>query len=243
MVICKALILVSLLASSACAKVDIDYSHNVAGNGTVITDYRMGDQETSVASGAIRGTGNVINSYSFSTNNSSDLRIEDRFVLTKTADKATTMSVTPSFPPWPGDPGSFKLIGKRWAKNIEIGSLSSSQNYNSSHARSLEASGSKEVKSNSDGGGEFKFSGASQEGTAALAATRISGARNLNVGASLDIGQAKDAKGFDYRTAWSNSGNVSVRSVIGEPRAVLYEDDGGASGNITGLKRLNIFSS
>jgi hypothetical protein len=76
-----------------------------------------------------------------------------------------------------------------------------------------------------------------------LAATRISGARDLNVGASLDTGQAKDAKGFDYRTAWSNSGNVSVRSVIGEPRAVLYEDDGGASGNITGLKRLNIFSS
>ena len=243
MVICKALILVSLFASSACAKFDIDYSHNVAGNGTVITDYKMGDQETSVASGAIRGTGNVINSYSFSTNNSSDLRIEDRFVLTKTADKATTMSITPSFPPWPGDSGSYKLIGKRWAKDIEIGSLGSSQNYNSSHARSVEASGSKEGKSNSDGIGEFKFSGASQEGTTALAATRISGARDLNVGASLDIGQAKDAKGFDYRTAWSNSGNVSVRSVIGEPRAVLYEDNGGASGNITGLKRLNIFSS
>ena len=243
MAICKALILVSLFVSTVSANVDIDYSHNVAGNGTVITDYRMGDQETSVASGAIRGTGNVFNSYSFSTNNSSILRVEDRFVLT-TNEKATTMSVAPSFPPWPEKPGRFKLIGKSWAENIEIGSLNSSHNYNSSHASSLEASGSKERKSNNDGGAaEFKFSGASQEGTAALAATRISGTRNLNFDASLDIGQAKDAEGFDYSTIWSNSGNVSVRSVIGQPRAVLYEEDGRASGNSTGLKRLNIFSS
>ena len=141
--ICKALILVSLFVSPACAKVDIDYSHNVAGNGTVITDYKVGDQETSVASGAIRGTGNVVSSYSFSTNNSSDLRIEDRFVLTKTTKKATIMSVTPSFPLWPGKPGSFRLIGKSWAENIEIGSFNSSKNYNSSHANSLQTSGSK----------------------------------------------------------------------------------------------------
>ena len=140
--ICKALILVSLFVSTAYAKVDIDYSHNVAGNGTVITDYKVGDQDTSVASGAIRGTGNVVSSYSFSTNNSSDLRIEDRFVLTKTTEKATTMSVPPSFPPWPGKPGSFRLIGKSWAENIEIGSFNSSKNYNSSHARILQTSGS-----------------------------------------------------------------------------------------------------
>jgi hypothetical protein len=36
----------------------------------------------------------------------------------------------------------------------------------------------------------------------------------------------------------SNIGNVSVRSSIGEPRAVLYEDDGEAAGNSTDLKRL-----
>jgi hypothetical protein len=153
------------------------------------------------------------------------------------------MSVAPSFPPWPGKPGRFKLIGRSWAENIEIGYPNSSQNYNSSHAGSLEASGSKEGKGNSDGEAEFKFSGTSKEGTAALADTRISGARNLNIDASLDIGQAKDAKGFDYSTIWSNSGNVSVRSVIGQPRTVLYEEDGQALGNSTGLKRLNIFSS
>ena len=166
--ICKALILVSVFASAAYANVDVDYSHNVAGNGTVITDYRMGDQESSVTSGAIRGTGNVFNSYSFSTNNSSDFKIEDRFVLTKTTEKAVTMSVVPSFPPWPGKPGSFKLIGKSWAENIEIGSLYSSQNHNSSYAGPHESSGSGDGKSNNGSSGEFKFSGASQEGTAAL---------------------------------------------------------------------------
>jgi hypothetical protein len=171
--ICRALILVSLFASTACAKVDIDYSHNVAGNGTVVTDYRVGDIETSVASGAIRGTGNVVSSYSISTNNSSDLMVEDRFVLTKTTEKATTMSVPPSFPPWPGKPGHFKLTGKSWAENVEIGSLNSSQNYNSSHLDPLKLSGSKEAKSNNGGSGELKLSGAPQEGAAALATTNI----------------------------------------------------------------------
>ena len=164
--ICNALILVCLFASTAFAKVDIDYSHNVAGNGTVITDYKVGDQETSVASGAIRGTGNVVSSTSFSTNNTSDLRIEDRFVLTKTTDKATTMSVPPSFPPWPGKPGSFKLIGKSWAENIEIGSLNSSQNYDSSHSSTLQTSGSNEGKAIIMAVENSSFKDASKEGTA-----------------------------------------------------------------------------
>lgn len=155
--ICQALILICLFASTAYAKVDIDYSHNVAGNGTVITDYIVGDQETSVASGAIRGTGNVINSYSFSTNNSSELRIEDRFVLTKTTEKATTMSAVPIFPPWPGKPGSFKLIGISWAESVEIGSFNSSQNYNSSQSKSLEAPVSKEERNNSEVGENSSF--------------------------------------------------------------------------------------
>lgn len=137
--ICKALILFYMFAYTTYAKVDIDYSHNVAGNGTVVTDYMVGDQETSMASGAIRGTGNVVNSYSISTNNSSDLRIEDRFVLTKTTEKATTMSIAPTLPHWPEKPGIFKLIGRSWAENIELGLPNSTQNYNNSHSRSLEA--------------------------------------------------------------------------------------------------------
>ena len=191
--ICKALILVSVFASTACANVDVDYSHNVAGNGTVITDYRMGDQETSVTSGAIRGTGNVFNSYSFSTNNSSDFRIEDRFVLTKTTEKAVTMSVVPSFPPWPGKPGSFKLIGKSWAENIEIGSLYSSQNHNSSHAGSLESYGSEEWKSNNEKR-EVKFSGALRKGALCCHSSR-----------KPTTSWTKDDKGFGYRTVGSNT--------------------------------------
>jgi hypothetical protein len=143
MIICGALIIVVLCVSTACMKIDIDYTHNVAGNGTVMTDYRMGDQQTSVATGAIRGTGNVINSYSFSNNNSSDLRVQDRFVLTNTTEKVVTMAVNPNFPSWPGKLGRYKLIGRNWAENIDIGPDSSSQKYNNSHSKSLEAPGSK----------------------------------------------------------------------------------------------------
>lgn len=138
MMISKVIILVALCTSAALSKVDIDYTHDVAGNGTVITDYRMGDQQTSLATGAIRGTGNVINSYSFSTNNSSDLKLEDRFVLTKTAERVTTMAAAPRFPPWPGKTGSYRLIGKSWAGNIDIGSSSGSQNYNNTQSKSLD---------------------------------------------------------------------------------------------------------
>jgi hypothetical protein len=172
MMISKIIILVALCMSVALSKVDIDYTHDVIGNGTIITDYRMGDQQTSVATGAIRGTGNVVNSYFFSTNNSSDLKLEDRFVLTKAAERVTTMAATPRFPPWPGKPGSYRLIGKNWAGNIEIGPSNGSRNYNSTQSKSLD------------------------------------------VNTFLDFGPAKNAKGFDYRTAWSNSSNVSVRGVV-----------------------------
>jgi hypothetical protein len=130
--------LIALCTSAALSNVDIDYTHDVVGNGTVITDYRMGDQQTSVATGAIRGTGNVVNTYSFSINNSSDLKLEDRFVLTKATERVTTMAATPRFPPWPGKTGSYKLIGKNWAGDIEIGSSNGSRNYNSTQSKSLD---------------------------------------------------------------------------------------------------------
>lgn len=136
MMISKVIILVGLCTSAALSNVDIDYTHDVVGNGTVITDYRMGDQQSSLATGAIRGTGNVINSYSFSTNNSSDLKLEDRFVLTKAAERVTTMASTPRFPPWPGKTGSYRLIGKNWAGNIDIGSSSGLQNFNRTQSKS-----------------------------------------------------------------------------------------------------------
>ena len=118
----KVIILIALCTSVACSKVDIDYSHSVKGTGTIMTDYRIGDRQKSEAFGTVRGTGEVMDSSYFSTNNSSDLRVEDRFILTKTAEKAMTMSVQPSLPRWPGGTGSYRLIGKAWAEKIGVAS-------------------------------------------------------------------------------------------------------------------------
>jgi hypothetical protein len=118
------IILIALFALTASSKVDIDYTHLVMGTGTVMTDYRMGDPDESEASGVVRGTGEVMNDYYFSTNNSSDLRVEDKFVLTNITEKVVTKSVSPRFPEWPGGHGSYRLIGKSWAEKIEVTSHS-----------------------------------------------------------------------------------------------------------------------
>jgi hypothetical protein len=228
------MILAALCLSIACSKVDIDYSHDVVGTGTVMTDYRMGDRQTSEAFGAVRGTGDVIDNYFFSNNNSSEIKVEDRFVLTKTAERAVAMSVKPNFPPWPGGQGSYKLFGKIWAKNIKIESASNSKFI----TVSAPAQNRKD-----NVGGKFKFSAASQEGTEAAAATQVSDSDTIDVGATLAVGMVKDNEEFDYQTSWLNSSNVSIRSIVGKPRSVLYEDDGLVSGDSTGLKRLNIFAS
>jgi hypothetical protein len=116
----KTIALIMLLTIAAFSDVDINYDHNVVGTGTVVTDYRIGDQENSMASGAIRGTGNVVNNYAFSTNNSSNLKVEDRLVLTKTLDKAVTMAIAPSLPSWPKGDDNYRLIGEAWAEKIEL---------------------------------------------------------------------------------------------------------------------------
>jgi hypothetical protein len=68
------------------------------------------------------------------------------------------------------------------------------------------------------------------------------GQKDLDVNAFMDFGQAKDVKGFQYRTSWLNSSNVSVRSVVGVPRAALYEYDAPVSCDSTGQKRLSLFA-
>jgi hypothetical protein len=118
------MIMAVLCISLAWAKIDIDYTHDIIGTGTIMTDYRMGDHRTSEAFGAVRGTGDIVDNYYFSTNNSSEIKVQDRFVLTKTDGKAVTKSIKPTLPPWPGQHGSYKLLGRRWAKNIEIESNS-----------------------------------------------------------------------------------------------------------------------
>jgi hypothetical protein len=129
------IILASLFLSAACSKIDIDYSHDVVGTGTIMTDYRMGDQQTSEAIGVVRGTGDVTDKYFFYTNNnSSEIIVKDQFVLTKTAEKAVAMSVQPHLPSWPRGNGSYRLIGESWAKNIKIVSPRSSQTNSSLQA-------------------------------------------------------------------------------------------------------------
>jgi hypothetical protein len=230
----RTMILAAFCLSIACSKVDIDYSHDVAGTGTVMTDYRMGDRQTSEAFGAVRGTGDVIDNYFFSTNNSSEIKVEDRFVLTKTAERAVAMSIKPIFPPWPGEHGSYKLFGKIWAKNIKIESTS--------NPKSMKVAAPAQNKKD-DAGGQFKLAAASQDGTQAAAATQVSDPDTIDVGAALAVGMVKDNRTFDYEISWLNSSNVSIRSLVGKPRSVLYEDDGSVSGDSTGLKRLNIFAS
>jgi hypothetical protein len=99
---------------------DIEYNHDVVGTGSIMTDYRIGDKQSSEASGAIHVTGDVLNNLSFSLNNSTNLIIANRFVFTNTTQKAVTMSVSPRFPPWPGNLSRFRLIGKSWADRIEL---------------------------------------------------------------------------------------------------------------------------
>jgi hypothetical protein len=132
----KAIILVSICTSIVCSSTDIEYNHDVVGTGTVMIDYRIGDEQGSEASGTIRGTGDVINSLSFSANNSTNLRVEDKFVLNKTTEKAITMPVATSFPPWSGNLGSYRLIGKSWADKIELASHVSPSNHSGSNAKS-----------------------------------------------------------------------------------------------------------
>lgn len=233
------IILAALFLSMACSKIDIDYTHDVVGTGTVMTDYRMGDRQTSEALGVVRGTGDVIDNYFFSNNNSSEIKVEDRFVLTKTAERAVAMSIKPNFPPWPGEHGSYKLFGKKWAENINIESTGNSRSIVvSSPAQNASGQNKKD-----DAGGNFKFSAVSLGGTEAAAATQVSDPDTIDVGATLSVGKAKDNEVFDYQTNWLNSSNVSIRSIVGTPRSILYEDDGSVSGDSTGLKRLNIFAS
>ena len=65
------------------SNVDIDYSHNVVGTGTVMTDFKMGSPESTKAIGEVHGTGDVMDKYTFQSNNSENITIEDQFLFTK----------------------------------------------------------------------------------------------------------------------------------------------------------------
>jgi hypothetical protein len=105
-------------AYAASTNMDIDYSHNVVGTGTVMTDYKMGSDESTQATGRIRGSGEVVNKYVFSSNNSENVSIKDQFLFTK-APVAHEITIR-DYPQMRIIPGSFRLLGTKWATKINL---------------------------------------------------------------------------------------------------------------------------
>ena len=105
-------------AYAASTGMDIDYSHNVVGTGTVMTDFKMGSDESTLATGRVRGSGEVMNKYVFVSNNSENVSIEDQFLFTKVP---ITHEITiRDYPQMTKSPGSFRLLGTTWAARINL---------------------------------------------------------------------------------------------------------------------------
>jgi hypothetical protein len=113
-----ALSMVTVGAYAASSNLDIDYSHNVVGSGTVMTDFKMGSPESTQTTGKVRGTGEVMNKYLFQSNNSENVTIEDQFLFTKT-DEAHKTTIR-DYPSMTKNPGRFRMLGATWAGKIDI---------------------------------------------------------------------------------------------------------------------------
>jgi len=111
---------------AASDNMDIDYSHNVKGTGTVMTDFKMGSDESTLATGRVRGSGEVMNQYIFVSNNSENVSIKDQFLFTKSP--ATHEITIRDYPQMTGNPGSFRLLGTSWAAKINLVLQNDSQN-------------------------------------------------------------------------------------------------------------------
>lgn len=123
------ILVISALLTMTCAPayssdVDIDYTHNIAGTGTVITDYKIGSKESTVAAGKVRGTGEVMNKYLFQSNNTENVTIEDQFSLGGVVE-APQISIS-DYPQMTRIPGSFRLLGTSWAGMINMTGKNSS---------------------------------------------------------------------------------------------------------------------
>ena len=105
-------------AYAVSTNMDIDYSHNVIGTGTVMTDFKMGTAESTQATGKVRGSGEVMNKYVFVSNNSENVSIEDQFLFTK-APVAHEIAFR-DYPQMTRIPGSFRLLGTTWAAKINL---------------------------------------------------------------------------------------------------------------------------
>ena len=120
------LILVLLMVAvgayaAASSNLDIDYSHNVVGSGTIMTDFKMGSPESTLTTGKVRGTGEVMNKYLFQSNNSENVTIEDQFLFSKTVE-THKMSIR-DYPMMTKSHGRFRMIGTTWARNVDLSRL------------------------------------------------------------------------------------------------------------------------
>jgi hypothetical protein len=113
------LAIVVAFALTASSETNIDYSHDIVGTGTIMTDYKMTSPQSTEASGKVRGTGDVMNKYIFSASNDSEnVTIEDQFTLSSTT---VTREITLSdYPQIPKRTPDFRLLGTDWARGLTI---------------------------------------------------------------------------------------------------------------------------
>ena len=224
-------------AMTALSENKIDYSHDVVGTGTIMTDYKMTSPQSTEASGKVRGTGDVMNKYVFfASNNSENVTIEDQFTLSAaTVTREVTLSDYPQIPKKAPD---FKMIGTNWAGGLIISEPEIAKEGGKKN-QSI-ASSNPEKGASFAGKGEFNFQGESGGDTNALAATDVKDSSNLDASASLIINRGKGI--FDYQSSWLNSSSVAVRSAVGARKTILYEDGGSIDGSSSGQKRLIVSS-
>lgn len=117
-VIIAALYVIMTAAYSSHAEVDIDYSHNLMGTGTVMSDFKMGSKDDTLAAGRVRGSGEVMNRYAFLINDSKNVSIEDQFIFHKMPEAAEID--LPAYPPMTEAPMSLRLLGTSWAARINL---------------------------------------------------------------------------------------------------------------------------
>jgi len=112
------LLIIAIGINVALSNVDIDYSHSVVGTGTVMTDFKMGSPENTEAVGEVHGTGDVMDKYTFQSNNSENITISDQFLFTKVpiAHEVTIRD----YPQMKRSPGDLRLQGTVWAGNINL---------------------------------------------------------------------------------------------------------------------------
>lgn len=226
----------AILTASA---ITIDYSHTVMGSGTVLTDYAMGNPQSNEAVASLRGTGDLMDRYTFSANSTSNFSVANKFVLSK-GQNSTGMAIEEverDFPRWPESPGSFRFTGTEWADKVVV------QASSDSNPILIMPEGQLPVPSDVSGFetlatvGNYEFGGTTRGvATPATAYTQITNSTDFQIESSLLIGNDS----FSYESGWSTDSKVAVRSAVGENQQIVHETDAWISGNASGRKQLEI---